>query len=72
MICDAYGGAPASKAGLIRGDVITSVNGTTIGSADDLTAQTAASHPRDQFAIKYVDRFGTSHTTTVTLTGWAK
>jgi S1-C subfamily serine protease len=72
LICDAYGGAPASQAGLIRGDVITSVNGTTIGSADDLTAQTAASHPRDRFAIKYVDRFGTSHTTTVTLTGWAK
>ncbi len=72
LICDVYGGAPASQAGLARGDVITSVNGTTIGSADDLTTLTAASHPGDQFAVKYVDRYGTSHSATVTLTGWAK
>jgi S1-C subfamily serine protease len=72
LICDAYGGAPAAQAGLVRGDVITSVNGTAINSADDLTAQTSASHPGDKFAVKYVDRYGTGHTATVTLTGWAK
>ena len=52
--------------------MITSVNGTTITSADGLTALTAASHPGDKLAIKYVDQFGTKHSATVTLTEWAK
>jgi S1-C subfamily serine protease len=72
LICQAYPGAPASQAGLATRDVITSVNGTTISSADDLTALTAGSHPGDQFAIQYVDQNGGKHSTTVTLTGWAK
>jgi S1-C subfamily serine protease len=72
VICDAYPRAPAAKAGLVIGDVITSVNGTTISSADDLTAQTATSHAGDKFAIQYVDRDGNRQSTTVTLTGWAK
>jgi S1-C subfamily serine protease len=72
LICEAYPHAPASQAGLAAGDVITSVNGTTVSSAADLTNLTGSSHPGDQFAIKYVDQYGTGHSTTVTLTGWAK
>ena len=52
--------------------MITSVNGTTISSASGLTNVTASSHAGDQFAINYVDQYGTRHSTTVTLTGWAK
>ncbi len=72
LICQVYHNSPASKAGLAAGDVITSVNGTTISSADGLTAMTAGSHPGDQFAINYVDQYGTKHSTTSTLTEWAK
>src|SRR3984957_1030967 len=72
LICQAYHGAPASQAGLSSGDVIVSVNGTTVSSADDLTNLTEGSHPGEQFAIKYVDPNDASHSTTVTLTGWAK
>ena len=72
LICEAYRGAPASQAGLAAGDVITSVNGTTVSSASDLTTLTGNSHPGDQFAIQYVDQYGTRHSATVTLTGWAK
>ena len=72
LICEAYRGAPASQAGLAAGDVITSVNGTTVSSADDLTNLTGSSHPGGQFAVKYVDQYGTRHSATVTLTGWAK
>jgi S1-C subfamily serine protease len=72
LICEAYGSAPAAHAGLAAGDVITSVNGTTVGTANDLTNLTGTSHPGDQFAIKYVDQYGNNHSTTVTLTGWAK
>ena len=72
LICQVYPNSPAAKAGLASGDVITSVNGTAITSADGLTALTAASHPGDQFAIAYVDQYGTKHTTTSDLTEWAK
>jgi S1-C subfamily serine protease len=72
LICQVYPDSPSSAAGLSGGDVITSVNGTTVSSADGLTALTATSHPGDEFAINYVDQFGTKHSTTVHLTEWAK
>ena len=72
LICQVYPDSPSSAAGLSGGDVITSVNGTTVKSADGLTALSAASHPGDRFAINYVDQFGTKHSTTVHLTQWAK
>ena len=50
----------------------TSVNGTTISSANGLTNQTAGAHAGDQFAITYVDQYGAKHSATVALTGWAK
>jgi len=72
LICQVYPSSPAEAAGLSSGDVITAVNGTTISTADGLTALTAASHPGDKFNITYVDQYGTRHTTTSTLTEWAK
>jgi S1-C subfamily serine protease len=72
LICEAYPRAPAANAGLAAGDVITSVNGTTVGSADDLTNLTGSSHPGDQFTVQYVDQYGSKHSATVALTGWAK
>jgi S1-C subfamily serine protease len=72
LICQVYPDSPAGSAGLAQGDVITSVNSTTISSAANLTTQTANSHPGDQFAINYVDQSGTKHSATVNLTGWAK
>jgi S1-C subfamily serine protease len=72
LICQVYPNSPAATAGLASGDVITSVNGTAISSADGLTALTAASHPGDQFAINYVDQYGTKHSTKANLTEWAK
>ena len=72
LVCEVYPKAPAAVAGLASGDVITSVNGTTVSSADGLTALTTGSHPGDRFSIDYVDQYGTQHSTTVTLTGWAR
>jgi len=40
-------GGPAEKSGLQIGDVILSVNGKTVASANDLTRQVAFSHPGD-------------------------
>jgi S1-C subfamily serine protease len=73
LICNVYPKpAPAAAGGLAGGDVITNVNGTAITSADGLTAQTAGSHPGDKFNITYVDQYGAKHTTTITVTQWAK
>jgi S1-C subfamily serine protease len=72
LICQVYPDSPASAAGLSTGDVITSVNGTAVSSADGLTALTATSHPGDKFAISYVDQNGAKHSTTANLTEWAK
>jgi S1-C subfamily serine protease len=72
LICNVYPSAPAAAAGLVGGDVITSINGQTIANANALTNVMATAHPGTQLAISYVDQYGTRHSTTVTLTEWAK
>jgi S1-C subfamily serine protease len=58
---------PAQEAGLAPEDVITSVDGKTVTSPDDLTDLLAPYHPGDKVTIGYTDASGTTHTTTVTL-----
>ena len=72
LVCDVYPGAPAATSGLAGGDVITSVNGTKVTSADSLTSLMANDTPGSKLAIGYVDENGAKHTATVTLTEWAK
>jgi S1-C subfamily serine protease len=60
-------GGPAESAGLAAGDTITAVNGTTIDSAQALTAALAALHPGDSATIAWTDASGASHTAQVTL-----
>jgi S1-C subfamily serine protease len=72
LICVLYPKAPAANAGLAVGDVITSVNGQSVGTADALTNQMASAHPDSKLSIDYVDQYGKKHSTTVTLTEWAK
>jgi len=72
LVCDVYPSAPAAEAGLVGGDVITSVNGTSVTTADGLTDLMTGDHPGSQLSIVYVDQSGARHSTTVTLTEWAK
>jgi S1-C subfamily serine protease len=72
LICDAYPGAPAAASGLAGGDVITSVNGSTVSTADGLTTLMSDSKPGSQLSIVYVDQNGARHTASVTLTEWAR
>ena len=60
-------GSPAAKAGLQAGDTITAVGGTTVDSADALSATLAERNPGDQVRVTWVDSTGTSHTATITL-----
>ena len=52
--------------------MITSVNGSKVSTADGLTTMMSGAHPGSQLTIVYVDQSGARHTTTVTLTEWAK
>jgi S1-C subfamily serine protease len=72
LVCDVYPGAPAAAAGLVGGDVITSVNGSSVTTANGLTNLMTGDHPGSQLSIVYVSQSGARHTTTVTLTEWAK
>jgi S1-C subfamily serine protease len=72
LVCQVFTGAPAQTAGLSNGDVITSIDGHSVTSANSLTSLMAGDHPGDRLSVGYVDVSGARHTTAVTLTEWAK
>jgi len=72
LVCTVIPGTPAASGGLTTGDVITSINGQSVGTSDDLTKMLASDHPGDQLAIVYVDQNGTKHNTSLTLSAMAK
>jgi S1-C subfamily serine protease len=61
-------GSPADQAGLSRGDVITSVDGTTVDTPSALTDLLILHHPGDQVTIGWTDTSGRSQSQTVRLT----
>ena len=72
LVCQVIPGTPAENSSLTGGDVITSVNGQAVSSANSLTGITADTHPGDQLSVVYVDPAGTHHTTTLTLAEMAR
>jgi S1-C subfamily serine protease len=58
---------PAQEAGIAQGDVITSLGGKTINSADDLTRDMGGYHPGDKVPVAWTDANGQTHTATVQL-----
>lgn len=61
-------GGPAANAGLTQGDTITAVDGQTISSPDRLGLIIAAEKPGASISVSYVDQYGQSQTTQLTLT----
>jgi putative serine protease PepD len=59
-------GTPAAKAGLKTGDVVTSFDGHSISTSDELASAISAHKPGDSVSVTYT-RDGSSHTVTVTL-----
>jgi putative serine protease PepD len=59
-------GTPAAKAGIKTGDVITKVDGTSVGSSDELQQAIDARKPGDQVALE-IRRGGKTMTVNVTL-----
>lgn len=58
---------PAQEAGIAQGDVITSLGGKSINSADDLTRDMGSYHPGDKVQVAWTDANGQTHTATVQL-----
>ncbi len=58
---------PADKAGIVAGDVVTSLDGTQVTSADSLRTAIAKVNPGDTVSISYTDANGASHSTKATL-----
>ena len=60
-------GSPVANAGIVAGDVITSFDGHTVGSASALSSLASTHHPGDHVQIGWTDQQGQSHTATLTL-----
>jgi hypothetical protein len=66
-VTEVASGSPAEKAGLKQGDVITSIDGTNVTTADALRSAIQAKNSGDQITVTYT-RSGQSATAKVTLT----
>jgi S1-C subfamily serine protease len=60
-------GSPAASAGIAPGDVIVSVDSTTITSFADVPAALNRFHPGDRVSVGWTDTSGQHHTATVQL-----
>ncbi len=67
VVAGVFGGSPASRAGLARGDVIDSVNGHAVTSPLDLQKALEQHHPGDQVTIGWTTQGGQSRSATVVL-----
>ncbi len=67
LICSVYPGTPAAKAGLDPGDVITSVNGQPVSSANGLTTIMRKYKPGSTISLGYATENRGSHTSSLTL-----
>ena len=67
-IAGTLSGSPAASAGLTAGDVITSVGGQQVATAEDVAHALVSYHPGDSISVTWLDQSGQSHTQTLTLT----
>lgn len=59
--------SPAAGLGLAAGDTVTALDGTAVGTADQLRAAVAAHEPGDPVTVTWTDRDGTAHSGQATL-----
>ena len=60
-------GSVAGQAGVVVGDTITGINGTTVSSPTDLSNLLEPEHPGDTVQLQWTDQSGQTHTASVTL-----
>lgn len=67
QIVGVVSGGPAAAAGLAAGDVITAVDGQSVGGASDVQSILQALKPGATVSVEYVDATGQAQTASVTL-----
>jgi S1-C subfamily serine protease len=67
LVCSAFPGDPAARAGVKAGDVITAVNGQTVSSDNQLTGTMRQYGPGDMVSVTWVSKNGQRHTSSLTL-----
>jgi S1-C subfamily serine protease len=67
LVAGVAAGSPAESAGLTRGDVIVSVGGQTVDSAQALTSLVGGHRPGDRITVGWTDGGGQAHRATVVL-----
>ncbi len=67
-IAGTVSGSPAANAGLTAGDVITSLAGQQVATAEDVAHDLVPYHPGDSISVTWLDQSGQSHTANLTLT----
>jgi S1-C subfamily serine protease len=67
QVAQVVDGAPAASAGIVAGDVITSVDGNQVGSTSDLSAAMSSLSAGQQVTVTWVDGDGQPQQGTVTL-----
>jgi S1-C subfamily serine protease len=67
MVASVQSGSPAASAGLVAGDVIVGLGGTTVDSAAALGTAIHSHHVGDRVQVSWVDQSGQQHSATVSL-----
>jgi len=67
LVQQVVAGAPAEKAGLERGVVITRVGGRAVSSTTDISTQILRKQPGDRIAISWIDLVGNTRRASVKL-----
>ncbi len=67
IVAGVASGSPAEKTGLTAGDVIVSVDGQTVETAQQLSDLIATYHPGDTVSVTWTDQSGAEQTHTVEL-----
>jgi len=67
VIAGTVEGSAAAAAGLVAGDVVTTVDGSPVADADALTTAVRAHEAGDQVVVGWTDASGAARTATVTL-----
>lgn len=67
LIVDIFCGTAVSQAGLVPGDVITSISGTAVTVPASLGAALGKYHPGQTISVRWIDTGGTKHNTAITL-----
>ena len=60
-------GSPAESAGLAAGDMITSVDGHSVSSPDDISSAMNSHRPGDKVEVQWTDSSGRQHKATIGL-----